>query len=171
MGGITRLPLGGSSSERPAVTANRHQRRWVVAALALAVAVSCSACAKATHAEEASAEPAKVEKIAGTDLNRLELQKAAVERLGIATVAVRDVDPPAAGHTVVDDAALIYDANGAASVYTNPEPLVYVRAPVTVDHIDHGQAFLSQGPPPGTAVVTVGAPELYGIDGGIGGNE
>ena len=76
-----------------------------------------------------------------------------------------------AGRTVIDYSALIYDANGAASVYTSPEPRVFVRAPITVDHIDQGQAFLTQGPPPGTAIVTVGAPELYGIDGGIGGNE
>jgi hypothetical protein len=66
---------------------------------------------------------------------------------------------------------LIYDADGAASVYTNPEPLVYVRAPVTVEEINNGQAQLNAGPPSGTAVVTVGAPELYGIDSGIGGNE
>lgn len=149
----------------------RHRKRYAAGALLLAVAVALSGCAKAAHEEDASAEPAKVVKIAGTDLNRLELQKRAVERLGIATAPVRELDPPVAGRTVVDDSALIYDANGAASVYTNPEPLVYVRAPVTVDRIDHGQAFLTQGPPPETAVVTVGAPELYGIDGGIGGNE
>ena len=143
----------------------------MAAALLVAVAVSLSACAKATHEEEATAQPAKVEKIAGSDLNRLELTKEAVDRLGITTAPVRELTPPVAGRTVVDYSALIYDANGAASVYTSPEPLVFVRAPVTVDSIDHAQAVLSQGPSTGTAVVTVGAPELYGIDGGIGGNE
>ena len=147
------------------------RRRWLAGLLLVIAGVSLSACAKAAHEEEAAAEPAKVEKIAGTDLNRIEVEQRAVERLGIATAPVRELDLAVAGHTVVDDSTLIYDATGNASVYTNPEPRVFVRAPVTVDHIDHGQAFLTQGPPPGTAVVTVGAPELYGIDGGIGGNE
>jgi hypothetical protein len=146
------------------------RRVWAVA-LVIALALGLTACAKATHEEEATAEPAKVEKIAGTDLNRLELTKEAVRRLGVTTGPVRELTPPVIGRTAVDDSALIYDANGGASVYTSPEPLVFVRAPVTVERIDHGQAFLTQGPPPGTAVVTVGAPELYGIDGGIGGNE
>jgi hypothetical protein len=150
---------------------NMHRRSWLAGAIVVIVALSLAACATASKEEEAPPEPAKIEKIAGTDVNRLELTQHAVQRLGITTAPVRESDPPVPGRTAVDDSALIYDADGAASVYTNPQPLVYVRAPVTVESIDHGQALLTQGPPPGTAVVTVGAPELYGIDGGIGGNE
>lgn len=135
------------------------------------MALGLAACAKVSNEEAAPPEPAKVEKIAGTNANRLELTQRAVQRLGITTAPVRDLNPPVPGQTTVDDSALIYDADGATSVYTNPQPLVYERAPVTVETIDHGQALLVQGPPTGTAVVTVGAPELYGIDSGIGGNE
>jgi hypothetical protein len=149
----------------------QRRRGWVAAAVLVAVAVSMSACAKAGQEEEAPAQPAKVEKIAGTNLNRIALTKQAAQRLGITTAPARELTPPVAGRSVVDDSALIYDADGAASVYTNPEPLVYVRAPVTVEEINNGQAQLNAGPPSGTAVVTVGAPELYGIDSGIGGNE
>jgi hypothetical protein len=149
----------------------RRPRGWLAAALLPLVALTLSACAKVSNEEEAPREPAKVEKIAGTDVNRIELTKQAVQRLGITTTQVRELNPPVAGHTAVDDAALIYDPDGAAFVYTSPEPLVFVRAPVTVETIQNGQAQLTQGPAPGTAVVTVGGPELYGIDSGIGGNE
>jgi hypothetical protein len=146
-------------------------KRRCAVALVIPVALALAACAKATHEEAARAEPARVEKVQGSDVNRIVLTKQAVGRLGITTAPVRDLAPAVPGRTVIDYSALIYDANGAAAVYTNPEPLVFVRAPVTVDNIQRDQAFLSSGPPPGTEVVTVGAPELYGIDGGIGGNE
>src|SRR3954447_18503093 len=110
-------------------------RGWLAAALLLFVALSLSACANVSNEEEPPREPAKVEKIAGTDVNRIELTKQAVQRLGITTTQVHDLTPPVAGHTGIDDAALIYDPDGAAFVYTSPEPLVYVRAPVTVEAI------------------------------------
>jgi len=140
-------------------------------AAALVVLMALTACAKASHTEATKAEPARVEKVQGSDRNRVVLTKQAADRLGITTTQVRDLAPAVPGRTVVDYSALIYDANGGAAVYTNPEPLVFVRAPVTVDNIQGSQAFLSNGPPPGAAVVTVGAPELFGIDSGIGGNE
>jgi hypothetical protein len=148
-----------------------RRQGWLAAALVVALALACTACAGAAKEEGEPPEPAKIEKIAGTDLNRLELTNQAVQRLGITTAPVRELTPPVQGRSAVDDSALIYDPSGNVSVYTNPRPLTYIRAPVTVETIDHGQALLTQGPPPGTAVVTVGAPELYGIDGGIGGNE
>ena len=67
--------------------------------------------------------------------------------------------------------AVIYDVNGAAWVYTVPEPLVYVRHPVVVDYVDGTRAVLSEGPPSGTAIVTVGVAELYGIEVGVGTSE
>jgi hypothetical protein len=147
------------------------RRRGAAIALVIIAALALPACAKASHGGEATAQPARVEKVAGSDVSRVVLTKKANERLGVTTTPVREPSPPAPGRTVVDYSALIYDANGAANVYTNPEPLVYVRAPVTVDTIQGDQALLATGPPVGTAVVTVGAPELYGIDSGIGGNE
>jgi hypothetical protein len=68
---------------------------------------------------------------------------------------------------IVPFAALIYGVHGETWVYTNPEPLAFVRAPVTVDYIEDGQAFLSEGPPVGTQVVTVGGSLLYGAETGV----
>lgn len=69
---------------------------------------------------------------------------------------------------VIPYSALIYDVKGDAWAYTNPEPLTYVRAPVTIDYIDGEWAYLSEGPAEGTAVVTLGAAELYGAETGVG---
>jgi len=148
----------------------QRKRVWALALL-FTTLLSLAACAKASHDEEAIDEPAKVTKIEGSDLKKLTLEKKAVDRLGITTAAVDNLAPPVAGQTVVPYSALIYDANGQASVYTNPAPLEYVRAPVTIVTVTGNNAVLSQGPPVGTAVVTVGAAELFGIDAGIGGNE
>ena len=65
---------------------------------------------------------------------------------------------------VVPHAAVLYDAKGKAWVYTNPEPLVFVRHGVSVDYIDGDRAVLSDGPAAGVAVVTVGAAELLGTE-------
>jgi hypothetical protein len=134
-------------------------------------ALSLSACARAAEEEATRVEPATVEKIKGTDLNRLVLVKQAAERIGIETATVREASRADGPRMIVDYASLIYDADGNASVFTNPEPLVFVRHPVTVDYIQGDLAVLSDGPAAGTAVVTVGTPELFGIDAGIGGNE
>ena len=60
--------------------------------------------------------------------------------------------------------AIVYDAKGQSWVYTNPEPLVYVREKVEVEDIEGDQAALTDGPAMGTPVVTVGAMLLYGAE-------
>lgn len=70
---------------------------------------------------------------------------------------------------IVPYAAVLYDLNGDAWVYTRVEPLVYVRALIVVDYIEDDLAVLSEGPPADTEVVTDGASELYGAESGIGG--
>ncbi|MCL4804845.1 MAG: hypothetical protein KJ046_11150 [Anaerolineae bacterium] len=70
--------------------------------------------------------------------------------------------------TVVPYSALIYDLNGNTWVYVSPEPLVFMRHPVTVEFVEGDRAVLSDGPPVGTTVAIVGVPELYGADTGIG---
>lgn len=69
---------------------------------------------------------------------------------------------------VVPYSALIYELNGDTWVYTSPEPLVFVRQRVVVSYIDGNRAVLSEGPPPGTQVVVVGATELYGTEFRVG---
>ena len=68
---------------------------------------------------------------------------------------------------IVPYAAVIYDAKGATWVYTNPEPLAFVRESISVDYIKGDLAFLTEGPSSGTNVVTVGGAELYGAETGV----
>ena len=69
---------------------------------------------------------------------------------------------------VVPYAAVLYDAKGDTWVYTNPNPLTFVRHPIHIDYIEGDLAVLSDGPAAGTAVVLVGAAELFGAETGIG---
>lgn len=69
---------------------------------------------------------------------------------------------------IVSYAAVIYDVHGDAWVYTSPESLAFVREQITVDYIEGDRAVLLDGPPAGTAIVTVGAAELLGTELGVG---
>ena len=106
-------------------------------------------------------EQAKVAPVEGTDLSSVTLTAQAAKRLGIETAAVRR---SGAGRSIVPYDAVLYSADGAASTYTSPKPRVYIRAPITVVRIDDDTAVLSNGPPVGTEVVTVGSQELYGSE-------
>jgi hypothetical protein len=69
---------------------------------------------------------------------------------------------------VIPYAAVIYDLTGDTWVYTSPEPLTFVRQPISVDYIEGDMAVLVDGPDAGTLVATVGVAELYGADTGVG---
>ena len=68
---------------------------------------------------------------------------------------------------VVPYAAVIYDVAGKTWVYTNPEPLVFVRQSISVDYVEDDLAYLTDGPAAGTQVVTIGGAELYGAETGV----
>jgi hypothetical protein len=70
-------------------------------------------------------------------------------------------------HKVVPYAAVLYGVHGETWVYSNPQPLVFVRQPIVIDYIEGDRAYLSEGPQVGTAVVTVGAAELFGTETGV----
>lgn len=69
---------------------------------------------------------------------------------------------------IIPFSAVVYDKNGNAWTYTNPEPLVFIRHAVTIDYIDGDWAILTEGPIAGTAVASSGASELYGAEVGVG---
>jgi uncharacterized membrane protein len=143
-----------------------HSNRWMVMVLLIIAALQLTACAQ-TAASSASKEgegPAKVEPVVGTNLSRVILTAEAAKRLGIQTASVRDTQVRDQQRKVVPYAAVLYDLHGETWVYTNPSPLTFVRNRVSIDNIDGDLAVLSQGPPSGTAVVTVGVPELYGTE-------
>jgi hypothetical protein len=122
-----------------------------------------SACAPASTPQEVI-KPVHLEPIAGTDLNRVILTEKAAERLDIQTGLVRDEEIDGKQQKVIPYAAVLYDPTGQAWTYTNPEPLVFIRQAIVVDHIKGDMAVLSEGPDSGMAVVTVGAAELFGSE-------
>lgn len=117
-----------------------------------------SACgAKAETVEKTP--PSVVEAIEGSDLSRVILTEKAAERLGIETVSASGKEVPYA--------AVIYDIEGNTWIYTNPEPLTFVRSPIEVDYIEGDTAFLAQDLESNLPVVTVGVSELYGTETGV----
>ena len=140
----------------------KRSYRWM-AVLPLAACLQLVGC---THATEDTEEhkAAEVEHLDGSEPARVTLTEDAAKRLEIQTDTVRDSDVDGARHKVIPYAAILYDTVGDTWTYTNPEPLIYFRHPVVVDHIERDLAVLKDGPPAGTAVVTVGAAELYGSE-------
>jgi len=134
-------------------------RRWMVGSLLLC-GLLLPACAHVPEEEEALNEPATLEAIDGSDVSRITLTERAVERVDIQATPVVD----ARSGTAIPYAAVFYTSDGQTWTYTNPEPLTFVRVPIVVDHIRGDRAFLTDGPPPGMAVVTQGATELYGTE-------
>lgn len=114
----------------------------------------------------------KVEPIAGSALSRLTLTAKSAQRLDIKTAPVAEAQLTQAGSTtrqkVVPYSAVLYDSQSNAWVYTNPQPLVYVREGIKIDHFDGDRAVVSEGPAVGTPVVTVGAAELFGTEFEVG---
>lgn len=145
----------------------RH-RGSIVAAL-IVVFVGLSACSRGSAPASTDTPPATVQLVPGTDLRRVILSPEAAKRLGLQTSTVRA--QPAAngkrGRTVIPYAAVLYDANGRAWTFVQEQGLAFMRQRIRIDRIDDKEAILSSGPPPGSAVVTVGAAELLGAEFGV----
>jgi hypothetical protein len=144
----------------------RRQLRAACTGLVLIAAgvVSLSACGEASSGydyETASHHvPAKLEPIKGTDVQRVIFDAEAAERVGLKTVPISHNGQ----EKVIPYDALIYGADGNTYAYTSPEPLTYVRQEISVDHVVGDSVVLSDGPPAGTEVVTVGAAQVYGTE-------
>jgi len=137
----------------------KHMKRLMIIVVLVMVSLQLAACGSKAAEPAAEEGPAQVEHLQGANPTRITLTEDAAKRLDIQTVAVTDGQ----SGTIIPYAAVLYDIEGHTWTYTNPEPLVFVRTPITVDHVENGQAFLSAGPSSGS-VVTVGAEELYGSE-------
>jgi hypothetical protein len=110
--------------------------------------------------------PSKVEPIEGSEFSRLTLTEKAVQRLNIQTTPV-EMRQMSSEHKAVPYSALLYGLEGETWVYTNPEPLVYIREAIVVDYIEGDWVALIEGPEVGIPVVTLGVSLLYGAEVGV----
>ena len=137
--------------------------QWVAIAVIAAAGSALTACGGESDSGEAPPPAAVVEEVAGSELPVITLTERAAGRTGLETAEVSSQPRRAVPYS-----ALLYDPNGDTWVYVSTEPLTYTRYPVTVDDIDSGVVTLTDGPSPGTEVVTVGVAELWGVENGIG---
>jgi len=121
-------------------------------------------CAGAVSDKHSIVEPMTLEEVESGVIPRVTLTQRAAERLDIQTVLVEQSEQ----WLVVPSDAILVDETGTFWLYTNPEPLVFLRFEIGVARDDGERAFLTDGPDLGTPVVTVGVPELYGAESGIG---
>jgi outer membrane murein-binding lipoprotein Lpp len=113
-----------------------------------------------------------VKPIAGTSVQQVQLTEQAMRRLGITTGLVQAAAAARSGQgtrTTIPYSAVVYDADGSTWAYVNTAERTFVRRSITVRVIDGSTAILASGPAVGTAVVTVGAPELLGAEYDISG--
>jgi hypothetical protein len=146
----------------------RQKGRVGVAVMVAVASASLSACAGPPASAAKGVEPFSLKPIDGTGLAEVKVTPLSARRIGIKTAPVREFAIGATVRKVVDYAALIYEPSGATSVYTNPKALVFVRHAVTVESNDGNNVVLSDGPPAGTPVVTVGGAQLLGMEFGVG---
>ena len=134
--------------------------RVLAAGVALVVsALAVSACAE-VESNLVEVYPYEVKPVKGTDLKRVSMTDETAARIDLQTVKVRVNGE----RKVVPHHALIYNPDGDVFVYTRPEPQTYLRAPVEVARVAGDRVVLSDGPPSGTDVVTVGAAELLATE-------
>jgi hypothetical protein len=130
-------------------------------ALVLAATVPMLGCGEA--AEKVVEAQATVQELDG-DVKEITLIDIATKRLGIEFVELTEngslLEAP---YDVV-----LYDNFGKEWVYVSPEPNVFKREPIEIDHVEGETVYIAKGPEAGTPVVTTGAAELLGIEAGVG---
>jgi len=145
---------------------------WHVNAAVVAVAlitVGSQFAAQAVRADSPAppiAESQATLKNVGFGISRITLLPKAAGRIDIQTGEIHE-DP--SGQKTTPFSSIIYDLDGDAWVYKVAGPLTYVREGVVIERIKGDHAYLKEGPPAGTQVVTVGVPELYGTEVGVNG--
>ena len=141
-------------------------RARTLAPILAAAVFALSACAEVSKEKEETPEPAELVAIDGTDRSAIVVEPEAVARAGIETGTVEAGARP--GEITMPAAAIFYGLEGETWTYTNPEENTYVRTSIVVEDIRGDTAYVRAGPDPGAQVVTVGAPELFGVEEGVG---
>ncbi len=138
-----------------------------------AITVGASGCSEAGASNEENPETAvKVETAEEGQPARITVSERAEQRLGLRTEPVRPLTGQATGATeVIAYSAVVYDEDGKSWTFSAPSPRTYIRVPIVISSITGQTVQLKSGPPVGTQVVVVGAPELVGAEAGISGEE
>ena len=136
--------------------------RLLIAVFVLAgAALPLAGCEEVETEASHGYEPSSVEEVKGKEeLKIVKFTAEGAKRTGVRTERVREES----GRTIVPYAALLYDPEGKTYVYVTSKPREYVRERVKVDRIEEDRVLVSEGPRPGTDVVTVGAAEVYGTE-------
>jgi hypothetical protein len=139
----------------------RHSPLALAGLVSIAAAIALGGCTEVETESATGYEPAALEPVKGSeDLQRVTFTAEGARRVGLETGEVSR----SGKRLVVPYAALLYDPEGKTYVYASPKPLEYLRARVKVDRIEDGRVLLTDGPPAGTRVVTVGVTEVYGTE-------
>jgi hypothetical protein len=145
---------------------------WHRNAAAIAVALIAAGSQFAAPAARADSPAPPIEetqatlKNVGFGISRITLRAKAVRRIDLQTGEIREDQT---GQKTAPFSSIIYDRDGDAWVYKVSAPLTYVRESVVIERIKGDHAYLKEGPPAGTQIVTVGVPELYGTEVGVNG--
>jgi hypothetical protein len=148
-------------------------RGFAATLAALAVITSgASGCSEAGASNEENPDTAVTVEEAGEDQPaRITVSERAEQRLGLHTEPVRALTGHPGVTEVISYSAVVYDSDGASWAFSAPSPRTYVRVPIEISSITGKTVELKSGPPVGTQVVVVGAPELVGAEAGISGEE
>ena len=149
------------------MSAVRTGRRLAAAARlggVLAAVMAGAGCSRHAADPPPPPPPAVLEPASGSKLPVVKLSEQAFRAVQVQTVPAQ----AASAGVVIPTAAVIYSPDGAAWTYVGLTPRSYVRQAIVIARISGSEAFLSSGPPAGTPVVTMGAPELLGAEYGVG---
>ena len=146
------------------MTDTRSRRTRVGLTLAVAAAAFMpAACAGASPEEEEEVELFQTKLVELKDFpghHSVTFSKVGAMRADVGTTKVTEGE----GVSRLPDAALLYNADGSAFVYTATGPLTYRYTPIELKRADDGDIFFTGGPKPGTPVVTSGVPQVHGAD-------
>ncbi|GAA2021634.1 hypothetical protein GCM10009740_07890 [Terrabacter terrae] len=139
-----------------------------LAALCLLLVPGVAACESSSAQSEAH-PPAVVEEVPGSDVKTVQLTDDAAAAAGIATAPVSAAR--VASELTMPYAAVIYYLDGTTWTYRLESKNTFRRVPIKVKSISGQVATLTAGPPVGSQVVVVGAPEVLGAELEISGEQ
>jgi hypothetical protein len=145
------------------LTPRRSGRRAAAVLAVLVAGALLAACTEVKPADKEHYSPSSITPVEGGEegLVSVTLTREGADRIDLATATV---GARSGGGKVIPYAALLYEKDGGAFVYTNPSGLKFLRAHIEVDRVAGDRVLLREGPAVGTRVVTTGAPQVHGAE-------